>query len=176
MCFKKDGLGRRHWKLIWHNWRSFVARRGEVTRHDGSRDRRGDDVGHGPAWSAHHRRSNSRDRGSREIPVLQQEPLRSNIVIGLVINCLTWVCKRYPFYRSLAIVAWRTSSMPSASIVDDHQLRELEIRPSGADRRRSGQVAVIVIVLTGVAAGLSATLLGLLLHFIQHVAYDYSLD
>jgi len=31
MCFKKDGLGRRHWKLIWHNWRSFVG--GEVRRH-----------------------------------------------------------------------------------------------------------------------------------------------
>jgi H+/Cl- antiporter ClcA len=66
--------------------------------------------------------------------------------------------------------------MPSTSIVDDHQVRELEIRPSGAERRRSAQVAAIVIVLTGVAAGLSATLLGLLLHFIQHVAYDYSLD
>src|SRR6516165_6623036 len=80
------------------------------------------------------------------------------------------------FNRSLAIVAWRTSSMPFASIVDDHQVRELEIRPSGADRQRSGHVAAIVIVLTGVAAGLSATLLGLLLHYIQHVAYGYSLD
>jgi len=61
-------------------------------------------------------------------------------------------------------------------MVDDHEIRELTIPPSRADRRRSGAVVAIVIVLTGIAAGLSAMLLGLLLHFIQHVAYDYSLD
>ena len=66
--------------------------------------------------------------------------------------------------------------MPSASIVDDHEIRELEIRPSPADRQRSGAVVAIVIVLTGVAAGLSTMLLGLLLHFIQHLAYGYSLN
>ncbi len=66
--------------------------------------------------------------------------------------------------------------MPSASIVDDHEIRELAIRPAAADRRRSGVVLATVIVLTGVAAGLSGMLLALLLHFIQHLAYGYSLD
>src|SRR6516165_2786118 len=80
------------------------------------------------------------------------------------------------FNRSPDIIGWKSSSMPSASIVDDHEIRELTIPPSRADRQRSGAVVVIVIVLTGVAAGLSAMLLGLLLHFIQHVAYGYSLD
>ena len=45
-------------------------------------DRPGDDVGQGSAWSARYRRSNSRDRGSGEIFVLQQEPLMSGIVAG----------------------------------------------------------------------------------------------
>jgi len=80
------------------------------------------------------------------------------------------------FNRSPDIIGWKSSSMPSASIVDDHEIRELTIPPSRADRQRSGAVVVIVIVLTGVAAGLSAMLLGLLLHLIQHVAYGYSLD
>src|SRR5271166_5969060 len=80
------------------------------------------------------------------------------------------------FDRSPDILPWRSSSVPSASMVDDHEIRELTIPPSRADRRRSGAVVAIVIVLTGIAAGLSAMLLGLLLHFIQHVAYDYSLD
>lgn len=66
--------------------------------------------------------------------------------------------------------------MPSASIVDDHEIRELTIPPSRADRQRSGPVLAIVMVLTGIAAGLSAMLLGLLLHVIQHLAYGYSLD
>ena len=57
-----------------------------MTRDDGSHDRRGDDVGHGPGWSAGYRRSDSRGRGSGEIFVLQQESLTSNIVIGSVIN------------------------------------------------------------------------------------------
>jgi H+/Cl- antiporter ClcA len=66
--------------------------------------------------------------------------------------------------------------MPSPSIVDDHEIRELVIRPAAADRRRSGVVLATVIVLTGVAAGLSGMLLALLLHFIQHLAYGHSLD
>ena len=43
--------------------------------------------------------------------------------------------------------------MPSASIVDDHEIRELTISPSRADRQRSGPIFAIVIVLTGIAAG-----------------------
>ena len=66
--------------------------------------------------------------------------------------------------------------MPSASIVDDHEIRELAIPPLGGDRQRSGPVVAIVIVVTGVATGVSGMLLGLLLHFVQHVAYGYSLD
>jgi len=73
-------------------------------------------------------------------------------------------------------IAWRSSSMPSASIVDDHEIRELAIPPLGGDRQRSGPVVAIVIVVTGVATGVSGMLLGLLLHFVQHVAYGYSLD
>ena len=57
-----------------------------MIRHDGSHDRPGDDVGHGSAWTARYRRSNSRGRGSGEIFVLQQESLTYNIVIGSVIN------------------------------------------------------------------------------------------
>ena len=59
-----------------------------MIRHDGSHDRRGDDVEHGPAWSARYRRSNSRGRGSGEIPVLQQEPLISEIVAESGMNGL----------------------------------------------------------------------------------------
>ena len=66
--------------------------------------------------------------------------------------------------------------MPSASIVDDYEIRELAIPPSGADRQRSGPVVAIVIVLIGIAAGVVAMLLGLLLHLVQHLAYGYSLD
>jgi H+/Cl- antiporter ClcA len=66
--------------------------------------------------------------------------------------------------------------MPHASIVDDHEVREPTIPPSGADRQRSGPVITIAIVLTGVMAGVSGMLLGLLLHFVQHLAYGYSLD
>src|SRR5262249_37822963 len=69
-----------------------------------------------------------------------------------------------------------SSSIPAASVVDDHEIREPTIPPSGADRRRSGPVITIAIVLTGVMAGVSGMLLGLLLHFVQHVAYGYSLD
>jgi H+/Cl- antiporter ClcA len=83
---------------------------------------------------------------------------------------------RAAFYRSPEVIARRNLSMPAASIVDDHEIRELTIPPSRADRQRSVVVVAIVIVLTGVAAGLSAMLLGLLLHFIQHLAYGYSLD
>ena len=43
--------------------------------------------------------------------------------------------------------------MPSASIVEDHEIRELTISPSRADRQRSGPIFAIVIILTGIAAG-----------------------
>jgi H+/Cl- antiporter ClcA len=74
------------------------------------------------------------------------------------------------------VVARKSASMLSAPIVDDHTIRELVIPPASAGRRRSGLVVAIVIVLTGVMAGLGGMLLGLLLHFIQHLAYDYNLD
>jgi H+/Cl- antiporter ClcA len=69
--------------------------------------------------------------------------------------------------------------MASASIVDDHEIRELAIEPVGDGRPRSGPVAALValvIVLVGVMAGAGATVLGLLLHFIQHIAYGYGFD
>jgi H+/Cl- antiporter ClcA len=66
--------------------------------------------------------------------------------------------------------------MPSASIVDDHKIRELTIPAEEADRAQSALVLAIVVVLTGITAGLSGTLLGLLLRFVQHLAYGYSLD
>ena len=66
--------------------------------------------------------------------------------------------------------------MPSASIVDDHKIRELTIPAEEADRPQSALVLAIVVVLTGITAGLSGTLLGLLLRFVQHLAYGYSLD
>jgi H+/Cl- antiporter ClcA len=66
--------------------------------------------------------------------------------------------------------------MPSASIVDDHELRELAMPQSASDRRWPGPVVAIAIVVTGVASGVSGMLLGLLLRFVQHVAYGYSLN
>jgi H+/Cl- antiporter ClcA len=66
--------------------------------------------------------------------------------------------------------------MPSVSIVDDHAIREVVLPPSPAGRRRSGLVFAVAVLLTGAAAGVSGMLLGLLLHFVQHVAYGYSLD
>jgi H+/Cl- antiporter ClcA len=66
--------------------------------------------------------------------------------------------------------------MPSASIVDDHKIRELTIPAEEAERPQSALVFAIVVVLTGITAGLSGTLLGLLLRFVQHLAYGYSLD
>jgi H+/Cl- antiporter ClcA len=66
--------------------------------------------------------------------------------------------------------------MSSGSIVDDHEIRELAMPPLGTERLRSGPVLAIVIVLIGIAAGASGMLLGLLLHFVQHLAYGYSLD
>ena len=57
------------------------------------------------------------------------------------------------FSRAREVIAWRSSSMPSASIVDDHEVRELTISPSRADRQRSGPIFAIVIILTGIAAG-----------------------
>jgi H+/Cl- antiporter ClcA len=70
--------------------------------------------------------------------------------------------------------------MPSVSIVDDHEVGGVRMLPFRAHGRRSEPVAAIVaasaIVVTGVVAGLSAVLLGWLLHLVQHLAYDYSLD
>jgi H+/Cl- antiporter ClcA len=74
------------------------------------------------------------------------------------------------------LVAPEGASRPAVSIVDDHEIRELVLRPSPAGRQRSAPVFAIAVVLTGVAAGLSGMLLGLLLHFVQHLAYDDSLD
>ena len=74
------------------------------------------------------------------------------------------------------LVAPEGASRPAVSIVDDHEIRELVLRPSPAGRQRSAPVFAIAVVLTGVAAGLSGMLLGLLLHFVQHLAYGYSLD
>jgi H+/Cl- antiporter ClcA len=73
-------------------------------------------------------------------------------------------------------IARTSSSTPSASIVDDHEIRELAILPLAAYRQGYWKVLAIATVLTGIAAGIGGMLLGLLLHFIQHVAYGYSLD
>jgi hypothetical protein len=57
--------------------------------------------------------------------------------------------------------------MPSASIVDDHEIRELTISPSRADRQRSGP---------GLCYRHSPDRASPPVHFIQHLAYVYSLD
>lgn len=41
---------------------------------------------------------------------------------------------------------------------------------------RSSLILALVVVLTGIGAGLGGMLLALLLHGIQHLAYGYSLD
>jgi hypothetical protein len=66
--------------------------------------------------------------------------------------------------------------VPSVSIVDDHEIRDLVLAASAARRQRSGLVFGIAVVLTGIAAGLSGMLLGLLLYLVQHLAYGYSLN
>jgi H+/Cl- antiporter ClcA len=78
--------------------------------------------------------------------------------------------------RAPDVAAGESVSMPSRSIVDDHEIRELALPLRAAGRQRSWSVFAVAVVLTGVAAGLSGMLLGLLLHFVQHLAYGYSLD
>jgi H+/Cl- antiporter ClcA len=45
----------------------------------------------------------------------------------------------------------------------------------GSAQQASGVIFTVVIVVTGVTAGLGGTLLIMLLHFVQHIAFDYDL-
>jgi hypothetical protein len=78
--------------------------------------------------------------------------------------------------RSPDVVAREGSSMPSASIVGEHEIRELVLPPSAAGRQRSALAFAVAVVVTGVAAGVGGVLLGVPLHFVQHLAYGDSLD
>lgn len=80
------------------------------------------------------------------------------------------------FNHSADTVTRGGASAPPAPIVDDHEIRELAISRTEVDRQRSRPVVAIVIGVTGIAAGVGGMLLGLLLHIVQHLVYDYSLD
>jgi H+/Cl- antiporter ClcA len=64
---------------------------------------------------------------------------------------------------------------PTAMADEAPSNRADPLRLSLVSRHRTATF-IAVIVLTGVVAGLSGMLFALLLHFIQHVAYGYSLD
>jgi H+/Cl- antiporter ClcA len=66
--------------------------------------------------------------------------------------------------------------MLDLSIASERRVQEKSPPPRVAGPQRRGSIFAIVIVLTGVVAGLGGMALALLLHFVQHLAYGYSVD